>query len=133
MMVLKSIPMFNELDIETLYKVSKIATLKKAAFGEIIIKKGEPGQTFYVVLVGRVSVFLAEGAKPIASIGPGEIFGELSIIDQKERTATVKAVEDVLMLEFDGYTFIDLLIKNGTIAFAVAKTFTQRLRSMIET
>lgn len=132
MMVLKSIPMFNELDFETLYQVSKIADFKNAAAGEAVVKKGETSQSFYVLLEGRVGVYLVEGAKAIACIGPGEIFGELGIIDQKERTATVRALEDAMMLEFDGAGFLDLLVKNSAIAFSVAKTISRRLRSMLE-
>lgn len=132
MLVLKSIPMFNELDFETLYQVSKITSFKNASRNEIVIIKGKPSQSFYILLEGQVGVYLAEGAKEIACIGPCEIFGELGVIDQKERTATVIALENVLMLEFDGAGFLDLLVENAAIAFSVAKTISQRLRSMLE-
>lgn len=132
MMTLKSIPMFNELALETIYEISKITTYKNAASGEAVVKRGEVGHTFFVILDGQVAVYLAEESEPITCLGPGELFGELGIIDRLERTATVKALEGVLMLEFDGDGFLDLLVKNGTIAFSVAKTYSQRLRSMLE-
>lgn len=132
MMILKSIPMFNELDFESLFRVGKTAVFKRAAGGEALVIKGEKGQSFYVLLEGRANVYLTEGAEAIASIGPGDLFGELSVIDQKERTATVRAMEDVLMLEFNGAQFLDLLVNNGAIAFSVAKSISRRLRSMLE-
>lgn len=131
-MVLKSIPVFGDLDVETLYQVLKIARYKKMAKGEVVVKKGERGDTLYILLEGEAGVYLRDDGDYQITIGPGEIFGELSIVDQEERTATIRPLKETLLLEFNGDEFISLLRENATIAFSMAKTLAGRLRKMLE-
>lgn len=131
-MVLKSIPVFRDLDVETLYQVLKIARYTKMAKGEVIVKKGERGDTLYILLEGEAGVYFRDETNYQISMGAGEIFGELSIVDKQERTATIRALKETLLLEFNGDEFISLLKENATIAFSMARTLARRLRKMLE-
>ena len=130
--VLKSIPIFRDLDVETLYQVFKISRYIKMAKGEVIAKKGERGDTLYILLEGEAGVYLRDDADCQITIGPGEILGELSIVDKKERTATIRPLKETLLLEFNGDEFISLLRENATISFSMLKTLAGRLRIMLE-
>lgn len=80
--------------------------------GEVIIKEGQPGSTFFVILSGMVEVFKRKGGKDvvIGVLGPSEFFGEMSLIDETsgKRSATVRALEDTRVAimskeDFDKY------------------------------
>jgi hypothetical protein len=131
MILLKAVPMFKELSMESLYQLLKITHFKTFRTGDTVIRKGEVGDTFYVVQSGEVGVYVKEDRDCIAKISCGGIFGELGIIDKDIRTATVKALQDTTVLEFDGDDFIGILKKNNTVAFSVIKTLSQRLRNML--
>ncbi len=66
--------------------------------GEIIFKKGDPGEFVYTIINGEVEVFdedLDEGSRVIARLGPGEYFGEMALLSDRPRVATVKAISPV--------------------------------------
>jgi len=133
MAVLKSIDIFKELEIETLYQILKIAKYVKFAKDEMMIRKGEMGESFYVLLEGKAGV-LVDGSKDmITTISSGGIVGELAILDKKERTASIIALEEILALEFDGEAFVALIKTNNAIAFSMARTLSQRLRNTLRT
>jgi CRP-like cAMP-binding protein len=127
MIVLKSIDIFKELSIEELYQVLKIVKYRKSIKDEYIIKKGEVSDKFHIVLHGSVGIYENDKDMYTSVIGTGGIFGELSIVDKIQETATTKALEDTLLLEFDNNEFVGLLSRYGTLAFAVAKTLSGRL------
>lgn len=133
MAVLKSIDIFKELEIETLYQILKIAQYVKFGKGEIIIRKGEIGESFYVLLEGKAGVAVNSDKAMITTISRGDMVGELGILDKKERTAWVIALEDILALEFDGEAFVSLIKTNNAIAFSMARTLSQRLRNTLRT
>jgi hypothetical protein len=132
MILLKSVPLFSELNVETLYQLLKITRYQTFKVGELIIRKGEVGDTFYVVQTGEVGVYVKEDEDYIARIGCGGIFGELGIIDKDIRTATIKAIQETAVLVFKGDDFINMLKKNNSIAFSMIRTLSQRLRNMLD-
>lgn len=132
MIVLKSIDIFKELNLEELYQVLKIVKYRRSKKGECIVKKGEISSKFYIVLEGAVGIVGDENAQYTSEIVNGGIFGELSIVDKMQETATIKALDDTLLLEFDNHEFAGLLAKYGTLAFAIAKTLSNRLIQVLE-
>lgn len=133
MAVLKSIDLFRELEIESLYQILKVAKYVKFAKDEMIVKKGEAGESFYVILEGKAGVLVDSSKEMITTISRGGIVGELSILDKQERTAWVIALEEMLVLEFDGEAFVSLIKTNNAIAFSMASTLSQRLRNTLRT
>jgi CRP-like cAMP-binding protein len=99
----------------------------------MIVRKGETGEYFYVVLEGKAGVFIDIGKEMITTISAGGIIGELSILDKQERSAHVMALGDMLLLEFEGQAFISLVKANNTIAYSMAQTLSRRLRNTLRT
>ena len=86
--------------------LSRFVPLTVAA-GEVIIRQGESGERFYVVRSGRVEV--ERDGQVLAQLGPGEAFGEIALLLDLPRTATVTAIEPATLLALDAYDFRDLL------------------------
>jgi len=77
------------------------ATAKKMNQGELLFKEGDTSEAMYVVKKGRLSVFKVKGKGEIelAQVGPGQMFGEMAFFDAKPRSASVKALEEVEIIE----------------------------------
>lgn len=131
MAILKSIDIFKGLEVEALYQVLKIARYVKFKKDEVIVRKGEKGDSFYVILEGSTGVFADSSQSPVATISRGGIIGELAILDKQERTASVIALEELLVLEFNGEAFISIIKTNNAIAFSMASTLSQRLKNTL--
>lgn len=129
-LTLKTIPMFEFLDINNIMQISEITRYKDFDEKEIVMREGESSDNFYIVVEGKVEV-IRNGVK-LNEVGPGSILGELGVIDDDVRTATIITIEKTVLLALDGKDFIDLLHKNATISYSVIKTLTSRLRGMIE-
>ena len=101
-------------------------SLKK---GEIIFCEYEPGDRFYLIQQGRVQIvkILGDIEKMIDILQPGEIFGEMAILEEAPRSATAIALDDVSALEFNRENFQVLMQGNPQIALKLLKLFTKRI------
>jgi len=99
--------------------------------GSRLFQEGEPGGEMYVVQSGKVSITKSVGdtTKVLAVLGPGEFFGEMSILNQKPRTATAIVVEDAKLLVIDPQTFEAMVTGNTEIALRLIKRLAKRLDS----
>ncbi len=131
MIALKSIPMFETLDIDTLKKLTEIVTVGYLNSGDTIVQRGEPGKKFYMLMKGSAAVYVNEKEPPIAKINEGEMIGELGVINNDMRTATVKADGPVELLSMEGDAFLELVKKNSAISMAVIKMLSFRLTGML--
>ncbi|MFL5319969.1 MAG: cyclic nucleotide-binding domain-containing protein [Myxococcaceae bacterium] len=84
--------------------------------GEQVIEQGEEGQTFYVVAAGKVSVRTGTPSVEVTRLEAGQYFGEMSLLTGEPRTATVIALEDVILLELDRPTFARLFAGHPNLA-----------------
>ena len=93
--VLKRIPLFSELEPTELNDVVlRLAKRLTWEAGDAIVRQGEPGDAMYIIEIGKASVRIKSGAGQsvtVATLGPGEIIGELSLIDSAPRSADVIA------------------------------------------
>ena len=101
--------------------------------GEIIIRENDQGETAYVIESGRVEVTKDLQGKNIhlAYLYPGETFGEMSIIDDKPRSATVTAADDTEVHVIARDQFLETLNSNPEVALKLLKTVFERLREAI--
>ena len=97
--------------------------------GDVIFCEFEPGDNFYLIQSGRVQLVKIMGdiEKIIDILEPGEIFGEMSILEEAPRSATAIAHEQVQALEFNRENFEILMQGNPQIALKLLKTFTRRI------
>jgi hypothetical protein len=123
---LKAVPMFAEAGEEILADVAAILEERQARAGEVIIKKGEPGDSLYVIVHGTVRVF--DGDRTITRLGEHDIFGELALLDPEPRVASVAAVTDTRLFRLDREGFAELMAGNIEIVRGVLHVLCERLR-----
>jgi CRP/FNR family cyclic AMP-dependent transcriptional regulator len=129
--VLKSVAMFASFSPEQLRALTSMIMRRSASRGTAIVREGEPADVLYIVVSGRLKVLMgeADGKETILSIlGPGEFFGEMGLIDDNPRSATVVAIEPCEMLALTRRDFRRCLVENSALAMAVMRVLVQRLR-----
>ncbi len=97
--------------------------------GQVIFCEYEPGDKFYLIQKGKVQIsrVIGEIEKTIDVLAPGEIFGEMAILEEAPRSANAIAVTDVKALEFNRANFGILMQGNPAIALKLLKLFTKRI------
>ncbi len=116
--VLAEVPLFKGMGKGLLRKLLTDLIEKKYVSGDIIFHEGDSGKALYVVLDGsvRISKRSNSGDKTLAVLGPGSHFGELALVNQYARFATVTAEEDaVLLIMYKSY-FDDLIRGNSAVS-----------------
>ena len=99
-----------------------------AHLNKVILKEGEGGVFMYVVVEGRVAISV--GSRIEARIGPGGIFGEMALVDQSSRAATVTAETDCSLLSINRNDFLTLVKSRPDIAVSLFKSAADRIRYM---
>jgi CRP-like cAMP-binding protein len=94
--------------------------------GKVLTEKGKSGGDFFIILEGQAEVDADQGRR---TLGPGDFFGEIALIDNGPRTATVKATTPMRCLVLGHAQFRDVLHQNGEIAVKILRAVTERLRS----
>ena len=105
--VLRGVPLFADLDERSLQAVSILAHEVGFKAGEVLMLEGEPGDTFYVISEGTVRI--ERGGRTIRSMIAGGFLGEIALLDQRPRSASVTCVTDVRTLEIRAHEFERLL------------------------
>ena len=127
----RQLPLFAGLSDEDLDHLYNMAEPMNLRAGEVLMEEGSPGDALYVILDGTVEVTKRSQQRDlvIASRGPGEILGEISVLEQTPRTATLRAATDLRLLKISREAFEQLLNRSGTAALAVLRTISARLRN----
>lgn len=129
--VLKAVPLFASFPEDQLRLITTLVTRKSAPRSTTIMAGGDPIDSLYIVLSGRLKVMMsdAEGKEVILSIlGPGEFFGEMGLIDDEPRSASVVTIEPCELLTIAKRDFKKCLADNFEMAMAVMRGLVKRLR-----
>ena len=129
--VLKAVPLFASFPDEPLRTLTGMVTRRSAARSTTIMAAGDATDSLYIVLSGRLKVMMsdADGKEVILSIlGPGEFFGEMGLIDDEPRSATVITIEPCELLAINKRDFKKCLAENFEMAMAVMRGLVRRLR-----
>lgn len=102
--------------------------------GDVLFRDGDPGKDMFVVKEGRVTVSKSAGGveKILSTLGPGEFFGEMAILNNRPRSATAACSEDSRLLIIDAKTFEAMIRGNAEIAVRMIKKLADRLREADE-
>jgi CRP/FNR family transcriptional regulator, cyclic AMP receptor protein len=97
--------------------------------GSVLFREGDEGREMFVIRSGEVAISktVRDVEKQLSTLGPGEFFGEMSIITSKPRTATATVLTDAQLLVIDPRTFETMLRSNGEIAVRIIKMLASRL------
>lgn len=109
------------------------ARIRHFAPEEVIFSAGDPGDGFYVVVSGRVRISAAIGSrdsKVLATIGPGDFFGEMAVIDDAPRSATATAEVPTKTLFIERQRLLNLLQRRPELALGIIREFSARMRTL---
>jgi CRP-like cAMP-binding protein len=124
--MLGEVPLFSGLDAKELRTIAGSGREVSFEPGKRILKQGEPGLSFLLVLEGKVKI--QKNGKTVATTGPGGFFGEMTVFDDKPRTADVVAMEETRCFGLTNWSFLPLLRRDPGIAIEIIKELVRRLR-----
>jgi CRP/FNR family transcriptional regulator, cyclic AMP receptor protein len=129
--VLRTVPLFANFSEEQLRTLATLISRRSASRGAIIMAAGDATDSLYIILSGRFKVMMsdADGKEVILSIlGPSEFFGEMGLIDDAPRSASVVAIEPAELLALARRDFKKCMEENAEMALGVMRGLVRRLR-----
>jgi CRP/FNR family cyclic AMP-dependent transcriptional regulator len=129
--LLRSIPLFEGLEEDDLVALSAALEPRSFRAGTMIFSQGDTGSAMYIVESGDINIHLpGEASRRISlkDIARGEYFGELSLFDDKPRSASALATSNTVLLELQRDTLEDYLERRPRAAMAILRTMSERLR-----
>lgn len=124
---LEEVPLFEGLSKRHIRRVAKLAHVRRFAAGSTLVRAGDSGRSFFVLLDGTAKV-VRSGARA-RRLGMGDYFGEMALLDGAPRSADVVAENEVLALTIDRGGFSKLLSAEPSLAQALLRTLAARLRA----
>ncbi|HET7182705.1 MAG TPA: cyclic nucleotide-binding domain-containing protein [Candidatus Limnocylindrales bacterium] len=124
--VLRTVPLFADLDDRSLQAVAVLAREVAFRAGDAFMLEGEVGDGFYVILDGTVRI--DRGDRQVRSLTAGGFLGEIALVERRPRTATATAVSDVRALELKHHEFERLLDTMPAVRSRVAAAIARRER-----
>jgi signal transduction histidine kinase len=127
----RQLPLFAGLSDDAFADLLRMAEPKTFQPGEALVEEGTEGDCIFVTLSGRFEVLKRAGERElvIAGRGPGELIGELAIVEGSARTATVRALEQADVLKISRETFEQVLLPSPGVAHGLLKVVMERLRN----
>ena len=124
--LLGTVPLFARMSGKELERLGQLADEVEVGLDRVLAEQGETGHEFFIVLDGRLMVL--DGHKPIATLGPGDFFGEIALLDGRPRTATVRAEGIARLLVVGHREFHALMDEFPSVRTAVLEAVADRLR-----
>jgi CRP/FNR family cyclic AMP-dependent transcriptional regulator len=123
--LIRRLPLFELCSKRDLRRIASLADERRVEPGTELIREGEPGTEFYVVVEGEVDV--RRRGRRIARLGAGSFVGEIALLSRSPRTATVIAATPLRVLAISGRDFVDLLDTLPELWLKVARTLADRV------
>src|SRR3954468_17213886 len=133
--LLSRVPLFSELSREELERISRVSVARSFPAGVRVFHEGDHSDACYLVRTGalRVTREHSDGrAIALATLGPGDIFGELAMLDGQARSASVETLSDSELLALPASDFRRLLAEHSRISVKLIIALTRRLRETNE-
>ncbi len=129
---LANVPIFSDLDKETIEKIIKSGVTQSYKKNSIILSEDDTGSALFVIAKGKVKISRRSNDDKeviLAILGESDFFGEMSLLDGMTRSATVVAIEDSRLFIIQRSEFLDLLKKYPEVSIALLTELTKRLRA----
>jgi CRP-like cAMP-binding protein len=123
---LAAVPLFSSLSKRDLQQVGKATTEVRIDAGQTLVEQGRTGQEFFLILDGEAEV--RRNDRRLTTLGPGDYFGELAILDRGPRSASVIAKTDMAVLVLSQRDFVGVLASVPEMALKLLTVMAQRLR-----
>jgi CRP/FNR family transcriptional regulator, cyclic AMP receptor protein len=124
--MLKKVPLFAGLDGKELQQIADSMRERHFKAGDTVTQEGAGGVGFFVVESGEADVTV--GGETRGTIGPGDYFGEIALINESPRTATITARTDMVCYGMTPWDFRPLVETNSTIAWKLLTAMAEKLR-----
>ncbi len=134
-LIIRKAPLFSALDDDASHALRASMVALKLNKGQVLFKEGQEGDRLYVVVHGKIKLGTtsADGRENLLSIlGPGEMFGELSLFDPEPRTSTATAVTDVRLVSLAHDAVMGLVTSSPQTSLELLRRLAQRLRKSNE-
>ncbi len=131
--LLRKVPLFSGLGEPELASIAELAVRKRWRARATVVRLSDPGGQLFVIVQGHLKAVSgdAEGHDTaLAIMGPGEVFGEISLLDGRPRSATVVTLEECELLMLDREPFLRFLQKSPKTAIELLRVLTGRVRSL---
>jgi CRP-like cAMP-binding protein len=132
---LAKVPLFQSLKERQLQTLAKSLVLRKYAAGQEIVTQGKGGAGLFIIVSGKAEAVRerADGTKVVVNnFGPTDFFGELALLDDEPRTASVVATEDAECLVLVQWDFLGRLKLDGEMAVVILQELGKRFRRALE-
>ena len=129
--ILRQVWLFSGLDEQQLEAVSGFTFQKSFGPGELIVEEGRTGNGMYAIISGNVEAVKALGTeqeRTVNRLGTGEVFGEMALLGEWPRTASVRAVDEVECLGIDRWVFLTQLERHPQVGIKLLQILAQKLR-----
>jgi len=132
LLALKKVPLFESLTLDQLDAVAQLAEEREFQPGDVIVREGDPGGQLYLLLEGAVDVYLHHGApaeerlRTVEAVG---YFGEMAVLDDQPRSATIVALRPSRLLALEGTSLKELILQMPEISFEILRVLSARVRS----
>ena len=126
--LLRQVPLFKRVGRRELRSLAGRCQVTRYRPGEPIVRAGFSGEGLFAIASGRACVQRPDGHR--VTLGPGDFFGELSLIDGASRNATVVAETDLVALKLTRQTFLELLDADPTVGRALVESLVERIREI---
>jgi CRP/FNR family cyclic AMP-dependent transcriptional regulator len=130
-LLLRNVPLFSLLPDDQLLLLTRVLSRKAYPKDSTVIAAGEPTDALYIVISGRLKVLMSDDERReviLAILDQGEFFGEMGLIDQAPRSATVVTIEPCELLTISRADFTKCLQKNFDLTMNVTRALVKRLR-----
>jgi CRP/FNR family transcriptional regulator len=130
-LLLRNVALFEELGDDDLAQVAELAVPRTFASGEVVFREGDASDTCYVIRAGHARAVLEHPVGrsiTLAQFGPGEIFGELAMLGEEPRSATVESIEETEAIAILGPDMRRLLREHPEISIRLIASLGRRLR-----
>ena len=128
--VLARLPLFSGISEDSLARLTAVVGEQDFDAGQFIARQGQVATGLYVLLGGRVRVM--RGSDELAELGPGDFFGELSVVDQRPRLASVEAIEPTRCLALASWDMLELLEHDPQLSLNLIRGLVARIRQQGE-
>jgi CRP-like cAMP-binding protein len=125
---LERLELFRDLSRKERARIAEVLVEEEVASGRALTREGQDGGTAYVIVEGRAEV--VRGGTTLATLGPGDVVGELSLLDQQPRTATVTAATDLQVLAITHEDFTKILSQVPDLAIGLLSVLARRVREL---
>ena len=127
---LQSVPLFADLSKHEVKQIAGLFKERRFSEGETVVRAGSGGAAFFVIESGEATVFV--GGKEYTTLKPGDYFGEIALIDEGTRMATITATSDLLCYGLTYWDFRPLVERNGVIGWKLLQSMAKIYRDARE-